>query len=86
MTCDELAAQLTEFLEGALTDDVAAAALEHLATCASCERVLGETRQVMSLGSHHGRVRLDDGERSALLGRIVDAASPDGPDTEEAPD
>ncbi len=75
MTCDELAARLTEFIEGVLPDDVEAAALEHLATCPSCERVLGATRDVMRLGRRHGRVVLDGDQRAALLGRIAEATS-----------
>jgi anti-sigma factor RsiW len=75
MTCAELAARLTEFIEGVLPEDTEAEAIEHLATCPACERVLGGTRDVMGLGRRHGRIVLDDDRRSALLGRIAEATS-----------
>lgn len=75
MTCDELAAHLTEFIEGTLPDGVVADAIEHLATCPACEGVLGETRSTMSAGRRYGRARLDDEQRAALLDRIAEATA-----------
>ncbi|MGD9794850.1 MAG: zf-HC2 domain-containing protein [Acidimicrobiia bacterium] len=70
MRCDELAANLTEFLEGELDDDAEAEALEHLASCDRCELVLAQTRSVLDLSGQHGRVRLEPDERAELFDRI----------------
>ena len=71
MECSELAEQLTEFLEGDLDADVEAAALDHLATCASCETVLAETQDVIGLARNHGRVTLSETNRAQLWNRVV---------------
>jgi anti-sigma factor RsiW len=69
--CAELEANLTEFLEGLLSHDAEAAALEHLATCERCEQVLTQTRSVIALAAAHGRTELHAEERDALLDRIL---------------
>lgn len=74
MECAALADRLTDLLEGELTDEEEAAAVEHLATCAACETVLAETREVVSLAQQHGRVSLDEPEREALWRRVVGEA------------
>ena len=71
MECSELAEQLTEFLEGDLDADVEAAALDHLATCSSCETVLAETQDVIGLARNHGRVTLSETNRAQLWNRVV---------------
>ncbi|MGD9793235.1 MAG: hypothetical protein AB7V43_07115 [Acidimicrobiia bacterium] len=73
MECADLAAHLTEFLEGDLDDDMEAAALDHLASCEQCEVVLAQTRMVIDLSGRHGRAVLERSERDALLRRILDA-------------
>jgi anti-sigma factor RsiW len=79
MNCVELAANLTDFLDGVLDIEAEAAALEHLATCESCESVLAQTRAVISLAGRHGRVDLAPEERALLLDRILtDAGLGDG--------
>jgi len=70
MKCADLAANLTEFLEGGL--DAEAEALEHLASCDRCEMVLAQTRSVLDLSSRHGRLSLEPAERADLLERILD--------------
>jgi len=42
MQCESLAEQLTDLMEGLLDEQTEAAALEHLASCSSCEQVLAE--------------------------------------------
>ncbi|MEZ5166673.1 MAG: hypothetical protein R2695_09325 [Acidimicrobiales bacterium] len=71
MTCDELAAQLTTFLEGGLPADVEAEALDHLATCTACELVLAGTRDAIDAAGRYGQVRLEPDARAALLDRIA---------------
>ena len=74
MNCSTLAERLTDFLEGELTPDEEAAAIEHLSTCTSCEGVLADTRRVVQLAQRHGRAELtaDDRERllASLLGQV----------------
>ena len=71
MDCAELEANLTDFLDGVLDTEAETAALEHLATCEHCESVLDQTRSVISLANHHGRVALTSDERDDLLHRIL---------------
>ena len=70
MRCEDVAEQLTELMEGSLPADVEASALEHLASCDSCERVLAETELVVRLTHDHGRLEVDDDDRHRLFGAI----------------
>lgn len=74
MECEELAENLTELMEGTLEESVEAAALDHLATCPACERVLAGTRTTVELLADHGRAELDAETRARLLGAIVEDA------------
>lgn len=77
MRCEDLAARLTDFLEGDLDPETELAAAEHLASCERCETVLRETRSVVALMADVGRTRLTDAERVTVLGRVhrrLDAA------------
>ena len=71
MECADLEANLIEFLDGLLSPDAEAAAIEHLATCERCEQVLAQTRSVIALAAAHGRMELDADERDELLDRIL---------------
>lgn len=71
MECDELAANLTDFLEGELDAAFEAAAVEHLATCAACETVLAGTRSVIGLAPEVGRVEVPPALRESLLAAVV---------------
>ena len=71
MRCDELADGLTDFLEGDLEPHVQEAALEHLSSCPSCERVLAETRAVTVLAHEHGGATVEPTDRSRLFDRIA---------------
>jgi anti-sigma factor RsiW len=71
VTCDEVEANLTDLLEGALAPALQAAALEHLATCDRCEAVLRGTRAAVDLAQRHGRLVLEPAEREQILDRIL---------------
>ena len=73
MTCDEMAANLTDFLEGDLAPDMEAVALEHLATCDDCTRVLNTTRAVTQIARDHGRVELSPVEHRHLLAAVLES-------------
>ena len=70
MECADLAANLTEFLEGELDAEMEAAALEHLSSCEQCELVLAQTRTVVDLSGRHGRVVLEPVAPAEVFGRI----------------
>lgn len=76
MNCETLASELTSFLEGELSPDDESAAIEHLATCDSCETVLAETREVIALAQQHGRESLTDDDRSRLLSNLLNNLEP----------
>jgi len=78
MRCDELEAQLTDFLEGLLPAAVEAAAIEHVATCERCEAVLAGTRAVIAMAPQAGRLRLPEEDREELLQRILSAVAAAG--------
>jgi len=71
MQCEDLAAMLTEFLEGELDHDTEEEAIEHLASCNHCELVLAETREVTRLARDHGRAVIEDSAKRRLLDGIV---------------
>lgn len=71
MRCEDLAAQLTEFMEGNLPDDVEQAALEHLASCGACEQVLVDTEATVALVAEHGRAGIGSEVKRRLLDGIV---------------
>lgn len=75
MNCDDLAARLTEFLEGELEPEVEQEAVEHLATCGQCEMVLAETREVTRLAHEHGRPVLGDSDRRRMFDEIANRLS-----------
>ena len=73
MDCSELAANLADFIDGSLSPEDEAAAIEHLATCTECEAVLAGTRSVVQLASRHAKVDLTSVERADLLSKILAA-------------
>jgi anti-sigma factor RsiW len=77
MRCEEVFANLTDLLDGALAPEVEVAALEHLATCERCETTLAETRSLLEVAADERPVALDPSARSSLLARIVDEVRPD---------
>ena len=78
MDCEDLAELLTDLLEGDVDADQEAAALAHLASCESCERVLAGTRDVIEIAHEHGRVALDPDDRDRMF-RELKSNIPDPP-------
>lgn len=70
MECEDLAEMLTDLLEGDVDADQEAAALAHLASCDSCERVLAGTRAVIEVAHEHGRVALGPDDRERMFSKI----------------
>lgn len=73
LSCEDLEAHLTDFLDGALDPATVDAAAQHLAECTDCRLVVDQTEQVRSLGSAHGRLRLDAAARDRIRRRLEDA-------------
>ncbi len=71
MRCEDLEERLTDLLEGDLESEVEEAALEHLASCDRCERVLTATRDVVRLAQDHGRPVLAATDRARMLDAIT---------------
>jgi hypothetical protein len=77
MRCEDVFANLTDLLEGQLDPEVEVLALEHLASCTSCETVLAETRTIVELAADVRPVGLSPSVRRSLLDRIVDEVRAD---------
>lgn len=75
MNCDDMAAGLTDLLEGDLDAATEAAALDHLATCPNCEQVLRRTEDLRARSRHHGTEALDASDRDRLLDGVLDRIS-----------
>lgn len=76
MRCEELAERVTDLMEGDLGPDDEAEALEHLASCEHCERVLAETQAVVRLTREHGRETVDAADRRRLFDEITTRLTP----------
>lgn len=72
MRCDEMAAGLTDLLEGELPREVEQEALEHPATCPNCEQVFLETHGLLELARTAGREQLPAARRQRLLDSILE--------------
>jgi len=73
MTCDELVAYLSAYLDQELDEDLTAAAQEHLATCSNCRVVLHTTQRVIQLGQEQYRVAFPASRRERLYSRLRQA-------------
>jgi anti-sigma factor RsiW len=82
MRCDELVELVTEYLDGALSDDDRARVERHLRGCDGCTRVLAQWREVIRITGHLDDTdveRLDDGLRTDLMAAFVSARGDHGP-------
>ncbi|HEX9037143.1 MAG TPA: zf-HC2 domain-containing protein [Ktedonobacterales bacterium] len=70
LTCEDLLAYLSTYLDGALDAELSAAAREHLATCEHCQVVLDSTQRVIVLGEGQRQRRIPEERRSALYERL----------------
>jgi len=73
MTCTELVAQLSEYIDGALAGEPRAALERHLAECDRCHIVLDSTRCTILLYRVATSPSLPDARRAALLRRLEQA-------------
>jgi anti-sigma factor RsiW len=73
MTCDELLAYLSSFLDGELDESLSAAARAHLATCQNCTVVLDTTRSTILIGKGEGQRIIPAERRAPLFRELQDA-------------
>ncbi|HET6949401.1 MAG TPA: zf-HC2 domain-containing protein [Acidimicrobiales bacterium] len=60
LSCRELVASVTDYLDGALPDDRRALVDAHLATCEGCRHVLAQWREVVRLGGRLGEAEVGE--------------------------
>lgn len=81
LTCDDLLAYLSSYLDGELDADLSAAARAHLATCDRCQVVVDSTQRVITLGEGQRQRRIPAARRGALFERLRSALeAPDRPE------
>lgn len=70
MTCEELVAALSAYIDGELDEETRAAAEEHLATCRKCPIALRTTEATIALYRSALRGGVGAERRARLLERI----------------
>jgi hypothetical protein len=70
MTCDQLLAYLSDYLDNALEVDLIEAAQTHLATCQHCQVVLNTTQQVIVLGHGQPPRAIPSSQRAHLMAQL----------------
>jgi len=66
MTCRDVIDVLSDYLEGALTPEVAADLERHLADCVPCRAYLATYRRTRALGTQAARLEMPDEMRTRL--------------------
>jgi anti-sigma factor RsiW len=76
LRCDHFVELVTDYLDGAVSDDERARIERHLRGCDGCTRVLAQWREVIRISGHLAETdvaRLDDGVRGELMAAFVAA-------------
>ena len=79
LTCEEVVALLTDYLEEALADEERRRVEEHLATCDGCTAYLETLRETMRLTGMLTEEQIPDEQRRRLLEAFRDWSRPPGP-------
>lgn len=81
MDCQTLIRYLSDYIDNNLSDELAAEAREHLATCRNCHVVLDSTQQTILLYRQRGqRQGLSPRRHAALYDQLAQALSARPPD------
>lgn len=67
MKCEELVQYLSDYIDNNLSEELSAAAREHLATCENCRVVLSSTQQMILLYREHGQAQRIPKKRQQVL-------------------
>ena len=80
LTCEDLLAYVSDYIDGELDDALSAAAQHHLVTCENCRVVLDSTqRTILLYKERNQQERLTGARKDALYDRIAAAfASKEG--------
>ena len=70
ITCRDLAARLSEYLDGSLDSGLVAHVERHLEVCEDCSRCAGEIRATIRLIRERGRIRITAEEKQRLRERL----------------
>ncbi|HUY77311.1 MAG TPA: zf-HC2 domain-containing protein [Ktedonobacterales bacterium] len=73
MTCDDLLAYLSRYLDQELDAELATAARLHIQTCQNCQVILNTTQKVIVLGAEQRQRVIPQERREQLFGRLKDA-------------
>ncbi len=73
MTCEELIAYLSSYIDDELDEDLTREARQHLASCANCHVVLNTTQRTILLGRGQARRAIPAERRSALFAQLQQA-------------
>jgi anti-sigma factor RsiW len=73
MTCEELVAYLSAYLDDELDEDLTREAQQHLATCQNCQIVLNTTQRTILLGRDQRRQLVPADQRGLLFDRVWEA-------------
>jgi anti-sigma factor RsiW len=73
MTCEELLAYLSQYIDQELDDELAQAAQHHLAVCQNCQVVLNTTKQTIILGQGQQQRAIPFERRAQLLLQLQEA-------------
>jgi predicted anti-sigma-YlaC factor YlaD len=74
MKCEELVQYLSEYIDHNLSEDLSAAARDHLATCENCRVVLSSTQQMILLYREHGQAQRIPKQRQQALYQHLQSA------------
>ncbi len=73
MQCEDLIRYLSDYIDNNLSEELAAEAREHLATCRNCHVVLDSTQQTILLYRQQGqRLGLPPQRHQALFGQLAE--------------
>ncbi|MEO0563091.1 MAG: zf-HC2 domain-containing protein [Chloroflexota bacterium] len=67
LTCEDLLTYLSDYIDDNLSDELVAAAQEHIATCDNCRVVLSSTQQMILLYRERGQAQHIPKTRSEAL-------------------
>ncbi len=73
MTCDELTPYLSEYLDNAVPEPLAAAAREHIANCPRCHVLLDTTQMTITMMQHNAVRVIPAADRAMLFNEIQKA-------------
>jgi anti-sigma factor RsiW len=74
MKCEDLVQYLSDYIDDNLSEDLSAAARDHLATCENCRVVLSSTQQMILLYREQGREqRIPRQRQQTLYAHLQDA-------------